>query len=139
MERDPKKKIVLLLFAARALATYLIPGCIGRRVRLGSKSSSGAGIWKSGSLEIWGPGSPEIWNPKNQKIKISKFKCVLPTMSSSSGSVGNKFSQPYLGPSEVIFSMDRKNVKKGRKLPILLGGPMGPIHPVWAPAGIAAI
>ena len=25
------------------LATYLIPGCVGRRVRLGSESSSGAG------------------------------------------------------------------------------------------------
>ena len=44
--------------AARALATYLIPGCVGRGVRLGSENSSGAGaagaagagggVWKSG-------------------------------------------------------------------------------------------
>ena len=40
--------------AARVLATYLIPGCVGRGVRLGSENSSGAagagagGVWKSG-------------------------------------------------------------------------------------------
>ena len=37
------------------LATYLIPGCIGRGVKLGSESSSiavVAGIWKSGHLEF---------------------------------------------------------------------------------------
>ena len=40
--------------AARALATYLIPGCVGIGVRLGSESSSGGGgVWKSGNLEIW--------------------------------------------------------------------------------------
>ena len=40
--------------AARALATYLIPGCVGRGVRLGSEGSSvgggvggGGGVWKS--------------------------------------------------------------------------------------------
>ena len=31
------------LVAARALATYLIPGCVGRGVRLGPEKSSGAG------------------------------------------------------------------------------------------------
>ena len=60
-------------------------------------------------------------------------------MSARSGLVGKKSSRPYLGPSEAIFSMDRKNAKNATSLPILLGGPMGPIHPVWAPAGIAAI
>ena len=35
--------------------------------------------------------------------------------------------------------MDRKNAKNVKILPIFLGGPMGPIHPVWASAGIAAI
>ena len=45
------------------LATYLIPGCFGRGVRLGSESSSGAGVggvWKSGNLEIWEFGDLEI-------------------------------------------------------------------------------
>ena len=36
--------------AARALATYLIPGCVGRGVRLGSESLFGSGVWKSGTL-----------------------------------------------------------------------------------------
>ena len=75
----------------RVLATYLIPGSVGRGVRLGSENSSGAGgagvggVWKSGNLEIWefgdlgawksrnleiwGPGNPEIWGRQNQKNK----------------------------------------------------------------------
>ena len=81
---DQKKKYI----AARALAMYLFPGCVGRGVRLGSESSSGGGVWKSGdleiwgyedlgtwksgNLEIWGPGNPEMWGPKNQKQKDSQ-------------------------------------------------------------------
>ena len=44
------------LVAARDLATYLIPGCVGTGVRLGSEGSSvgggvgGGGVWKSGNL-----------------------------------------------------------------------------------------
>ena len=64
--------------AARALATYLIPGCVGRGVRLGSENSSGAGgVWKSGghfSEKKKGAcgnvptssGLPEIWGPSLQ-------------------------------------------------------------------------
>ena len=70
------------MVAARALATYLIPGCVGRGVRLGSECSSGAGgggVWKSGNLEIWesgnleilGPGNPEIW--RSGDLEIQKF------------------------------------------------------------------
>ena len=58
--------------AARALATYLIPGCVGRGVRLGSESSSVVvvvgGVWKSGNLEIWDFGNLEIWGPGNPEI-----------------------------------------------------------------------
>ena len=57
-------------------------------------------------------------------------------MSARSGFAGNKSSWPHLGPSRVIFSMDRKNTKMHIFLPIFLGGPMGPIHPVWALAAI---
>ena len=35
--------------AAGALATYLIPGCVERGVRLGSESLFGGGVWKSGN------------------------------------------------------------------------------------------
>ena len=66
-----------LRVAARVLATYLVPGCVGRGVRLGSESSSGAGaagaaggVWKSGNLEISGPGTSEIWGPTNFKDTI---------------------------------------------------------------------
>ena len=46
------------IVAARALATYFIPGCVGRGVRLGSEGSSvgggggvgGGGVRKSGNL-----------------------------------------------------------------------------------------
>ena len=60
------------LVAARALAMYLLPGCVGRGVRLGSKSSSGGGagggVWKSGNLEIWESGNLEIWGPGNSEM-----------------------------------------------------------------------
>ena len=46
-----------------------------------------------------------------------------------------KSSWPYLGPSQSIFSMERKN-KNNKVLSIFLGGPMGTIHPVWALAAI---
>ena len=65
------------------------------------------------------------------KKKISKFQSVLPKMSARSGLVGKKSSRPYLGPSEAIFSIGRKNPKNAKILLIFLGGPMGPIHPLW--------
>ena len=72
------------MIAARArLATYLIPGCVGRGVRLGSENSSGAGavggVWKSGNLEIWGHGNPEIWRSGDleiQKLGVQKIKKI---------------------------------------------------------------
>ena len=46
-------KTMCTIIAARALATYLIPGRVGRGVRLGSESSSGGGgVWKSGVQKI---------------------------------------------------------------------------------------
>ena len=58
--------------AARALATYLIPGCVGRGVRLGTENSSGAAgagvgvVWKSGNVcwhQNWSEMGPygSIW------------------------------------------------------------------------------
>ena len=43
-----------------------------------------------------------------------------------------KSFRPHLGPSQAIFSMDRKNGKNAQHFPIFLGGPMDPIHPVWS-------
>ena len=111
--------------AARALATYLIPGCVGRGVRLGSESSSGSGGAgagggrKSGNLEIWEFGDLGTWKsrnpPRTQKKNISKSKSILPKLSN-----GPSFHGP----------------KKNKTMNVFLGGPMGPIHPVWALAAI---
>ena len=78
------------------LAMYLIPGCVGRGVRLGSESSSGTGGAKSGNLEIWGPGNLGIWNPTNIK-KNSEYKCGLPKMTARSGLVGTNPPGPIWG------------------------------------------
>ena len=69
------------------LAMYLIPGCIGRGVRLGSESSSGgagggagAGVWaqaRAQAREIWKSGTQKSGNlrsKKIQKIQILKIK-----------------------------------------------------------------
>ena len=62
---------------ARALATFLIPGCVGREgsgwdLRLRPAAASGnLGTWKSGNLEIWGPGNPQIW--RSGDLEIQKF------------------------------------------------------------------
>ena len=105
----------------RALATYLIPGCVGRGVRLGSESSSatGGGVWKSGDLEIWEFGDLGIWRSgdleiqkfgdlgtwkfrnsgakKSKRYKFSKSKSVLPKMSARSGLVGKNPPGPIWG------------------------------------------
>ena len=93
------------------------------------------GTWKSGNLEIWGPGNPESWVPKNQtKIKLSKFKSVLPKMSARSGLVGKNPPGPIRGHLKPFFPWTEQIKKKNVKiLAISLGGPMGPIHPVWGP------
>ena len=55
-------------------------------------------------------------SPLVQKMETIKIlKSVLPKMLARSVLVGKKSSWPYLGPSEAIFSMDRKNPKKCQK------------------------
>ena len=67
----------MVLIAARALATYLIPGCVERGVRLGSEGSSGGGVWKSGNLEIWEFGVQQIKKIKILKIQIRSAQNVV--------------------------------------------------------------
>ena len=52
------------------LATYSIPGCVGKGVRLGSENSSSA-VWKSGNLEISEFGDLETWKSRNLGSKKS--------------------------------------------------------------------
>ena len=93
----------------------MIPGCVGRGVRLGSESLFGGGVWKSGNLEIQEFGDLGTWKSRNvgskksKKSKFSKSKSVLPKMSARSGLVGNKSSWPYLGPSEAFVSWTNTN------------------------------
>ena len=60
--------------AARVLATYFIPGCVGRGVRLGSENSSGAGgVWAQAWAQVGGPtwaqvGGPTWGPPKMEQV-----------------------------------------------------------------------
>ena len=76
--------------AARALATYLIPGCVGRGVRLGSESLSGgaSGVWKSGNLEIWEFGDLGTWKARNLGSNKSKKPKILKIQIRSAQNVG---------------------------------------------------
>ena len=92
----------------------MIPGCIGKRVRLGSDSLSGTAagrVWKSWNLEICEVGnlgtlkSRILGSTKSPKQEFSKP--VLPKMSERSGLtliVETKSSLPHLVPFQIIFS-----------------------------------
>ena len=60
-------------------------------------------------------------------------------MSARSGIVGKHIPAPF-GAIPGHFSMGRKNQKNAKtNMPIFLGGPMGPVHPVWVLAAIIDI
>ena len=84
-----------LFVAARVLATYLVPGCVGKGVRLGSENSSGGagvgGVWARAQARAQAPaqaqaqaraqaqaqaraqaGNLEIWDPEIWKFEIQK-------------------------------------------------------------------
>ena len=72
---------------------YLIPGCVGRGVRLGSEGSSGGatgggGVWKSGDLEIWEFGDLGIW--RSGDLEIQKFGDLGTWKSRNLGSKNSK-------------------------------------------------
>ena len=73
------KLIAGAMIAARVLATYLIPGCVGRGVRLGSENSSGAG-------GVWGP---PTWGPPHLAHAGPKWV----------GPCGAQMGGPTRGPS----------------------------------------
>ena len=146
LQSNSNNEVVFMEITARALATYLILGCVGRGVKLGSESSSSGGVWKSGNLEI---GDLEIWKSGDLEIqkfgiqKIKKIK-IIKIQIRSAQNVGKvwisrkKSSRPHLVPFQCIFWVGRKNQKtKSKKILIFLGGPMGPIHPVWGPVVVS--
>ena len=79
-----------------------------------------------------GPSWAQARNLGHNQIKgkkISKSKSVLPKMSARSGLVGTKILLAPFGAISGHFSMAEKNAQH---LSISLGGPVGPINPVWA-------
>ena len=106
-------------------------------------AQNGGKVWISRKKSSWpylGPSEAifsmdrKIQNIKNLKIQIRSAQNVGKVWISR-----KKSSWPHLVPFQGIFSMDHTDSKTAKILQIFLGGPMGPIHPVWAAAGIAAI
>ena len=76
--------------------------------------------------ENWACIFPEMWDPKNKKKqKTSKSESVWPKMLARSGLIGKN----PLPPFGAIWGPKKSNIEK--TLHIFLGGPLGPIHPVW--------
>ena len=89
-------------------------------------------IWESGNLKIWEPGNLEIWDPnkKSNKHKILEIKIRV---AQNVGKVWIR-TKIILAPFHAIsghFCEGQTHQKHVEILSILLGGPMGPIHPVW--------
>ena len=102
--------------AARVLATYFIPGCVGRGVRLGSENSSAGGaaaggVWKSGG-HFSGKKKGACGNvvsrsglPKNPKTENSQNqKSVLPKMSARFFYAGKRRPHPIWGLPGSFFA-----------------------------------
>ena len=110
------------------LPNFVVWRCRGAAAE-GAPTISGSGLaqaqpgprfWKSGNLEIQKFGVQKIKNIKILKIQIRSAQNVGKVW------IGRKKkSWPYLGPSEAMFSMDRKKSRKlhffANLLPIFLG------------------
>ena len=85
-------------------------------------------------LEIWGPGNPELFYPQHQKNNILKIQiCSAKNVGNVWISQKKTFPAPFGAIPGKVFHGPEKNkqTQKQKKLYIFLGGPMGPIHPVW--------
>ena len=95
----------LMMVAARALATYLIPGCVGRGVRLGSEGSSvgggggGVGVWKFGVQKM-------------EKIKILKIQI---RSAQNVGKVWISREKILLGPFGALWAHFLRGPEKCKK------------------------
>ena len=101
------------------------------RVRLaaGNLGTWKSGIWRSGDLEIQKLGIQKI-NKTNIEIQIRSAQNVGKVWISRKHPPG-----PFWSHLRPFFPWTRK-IKKCYILSVFLGGPMGPIHPVWALAAI---
>ena len=122
---------------------YLIPGCVGRGVRLGSESSSGGGagggVWKSGNLEIWGPGNLEILKYVDleiqklgvqtiPKITILKIKIRVSQNVRKVWISRKKTSWPHFMPFQAVFLRGPEKSKKNTCV-----SSISAIYPLWGP------
>ena len=87
------------------------------------------------SLDIWESGNPGIWKSGNlESPKIGKMEILRMQICSAQKNVGKvwiirkKPLGPHVVPFQGIFPWAGKKIQK---MPISLGGPMGPIHLVW--------
>ena len=84
-------------------------------------------FWKSGNQNIQNVGM----QTSIYKKRKSKSESVSLKMSARSEIAGKRTSRPHFMPLHSIFPMDRTRPTIDKVLSIFLGGPMGPIHPVW--------
>ena len=90
-------------------------------------ASGNLGFWRSGDLEIQKCGVQKIENIKVLKIKIRSAQNVGKVWISR-----KKILLTPFGPIWAHFLRGPEKLKN-RCQRIFLGGPMGPIHPVWGP------
>ena len=94
---------------------------------------------EAGKSRFWG--NPEFWDLEIWKFGVQEMKKIqiLKIQIHSAQNVGKvwisskKSSRPHLRP---FFPWTGKKAKNIYVFAIFLGGPMGPIHPVWALAAI---
>ena len=108
------------LIAARALATHLIPGCVGRGVRLESESSSGGGVWARAPGPAQGPQLGPSRAPAGPKPG--------PSRAQAGSKPGPSWAQagPKPGPSQK-FGTQHKSNKKILKIKIRVAQNVGKV------------
>ena len=126
LSRDPAVKIRRPLRVSH-LTLFVMQSHLFAMQTSVSLAAGNLGTWKSGNLEIWefgDLGTWKSWNLETNKIKNKTTNLKIQIRSAQNvGKVWisrKKSSWPYLGPSEAIFSMERKNAKNAKSLPIFL-------------------
>ena len=96
------------------------------RLKLPEMGPGNPKILRSGDLEIQKFGVQKIENIKILKIQIRSSRNVGKVWISR-----KKILPALFGPSEAIFSMDRKDAKNTKILPIFPWWALAAIHPRW--------
>ena len=89
-------------------------------------------FWKAGNRGTWKSGSLES---QKYDLCFSESKSMSSRMLPKSGWVEPNNSRPHLRPFQAFFPW-AGTIPKCIFFAIFFGGPMGPIHPVWASTAI---